>query len=109
MSNVGASTAESSTWARSGRPPRDTTASTISGLRAAASMAAAAPVLAPNSPISASVLTALDQSVDAVQSTAAVSRAASRPMSKRNSPVRSSTAASRSERRSMSSVASPPS
>ena len=44
-------TAVSARPARSGRPPRDTTAPTVSARRAAAINAAAAPVLAPNSPI----------------------------------------------------------
>ena len=50
ISRVGARTAPSIAPARSGRPPRETTAPTSSGRCAAAHRAAAAPVLAPNSP-----------------------------------------------------------
>ena len=50
MRSVGARTSASAGPARSGRPPRETTARTRSGSRAAATSAAAAPVLAPNSP-----------------------------------------------------------
>jgi hypothetical protein len=47
MSSVGAVTAASCGRARSGRPPRDTTAATPEPGSAAAQSAAAAPVLAP--------------------------------------------------------------
>ena len=50
MSSVGATTRDSTSSARSGRPPRETTARTRSGRSAAAINAAAAPVLAPNRP-----------------------------------------------------------
>lgn len=98
MSKVGAWTRHSASAARSGRPPRDTTAS-IQGSSAAAISAAAAPVDAPKSPIrrplvSGKVLAKL---------AAAFSRSARRPMLNRNSAVarstRSSSAVSRSIRR----------
>src|SRR5215203_5670501 len=46
MSSVGAATRDNASPARSGRPPRETTAPTASGHFAAATSAAAAPVLA---------------------------------------------------------------
>src|SRR5664280_3315537 len=48
--SVGARTRAREAPARSGRPPRETTAKTRSGRAAAATSAAAAPVLAPNNP-----------------------------------------------------------
>jgi hypothetical protein len=47
MSSVGALTSANASPARSGLPPRETTAPTVSGRSAAATSAAAAPVLAP--------------------------------------------------------------
>ena len=50
INSVGARTVSSASPARSGRPPRETTAPTRRGSFAAATSAAAAPVLAPNNP-----------------------------------------------------------
>ena len=47
----GARTREASEPAKSGRPPRETTAFTLSGRWAAVMSAAAAPVVAPNTPM----------------------------------------------------------
>ena len=51
ISSVGAVTRGSASSAKSGLPPRETTALTVFGRLAAAISAAAAPVLAPNRPI----------------------------------------------------------
>src|SRR6266508_2715155 len=102
-SSVGARTRPSDGPARSGRPPRDTTAAICSGRSAATTSAAAAPVLAPNNPIGrAEVLGS-----PASQSIAAINRPVSRAMSKRSSARSRSTASSSSVSRSSSSVARP--
>ena len=105
MSSVGASTRASASPARSGRPPREITARTRAGRAAAAMSAAAAPVLAPKQPIGS----AASAGWSPAQSIAAITRSASRSMSKRNWPVCSSTASSSRVSRSSSSVANPPS
>jgi hypothetical protein len=79
MSRVGARTEPRSTPARSGRPPRETTADTPSGWRAAATRAAAPPVLAPKKPTGNPVTAG---SIDN-QSAMATRRPARRPMSNR--------------------------
>src|SRR6266542_2455376 len=89
--------------ARSGRPPRDTTAAICSGRSAATTSAAAAPVLAPNNPIGRAAVLGSPAS----QSIAAINRPVSRAMSKRSSARSRSTASSSSVSRSSSSVARP--
>src|SRR5688572_23021915 len=79
MSSVGALTLARCSSARSGRPPRDTTASTSSGIAAAATSAAAAPVLAPKYPTLSDRVSADSAS----QRVAASSRFARKPMSNR--------------------------
>ena len=65
ISSVGARTEASASSARSGRPPRETTAPTACGRLAAATSAAAAPVLAPKHPIASPALASLEgQPVD---------------------------------------------
>ncbi|MGW5692630.1 hypothetical protein ACWEWX_17115, partial [Streptomyces asiaticus] len=87
--------------ARSGRPPRETTAATRSGRSAAAVSAAAAPVLAPNSPTGSPEVAGCPSS----QFMAAPSRRPSSGMSKRSSAVIASTRSSASVSRSNSRVA----
>src|SRR5438445_775911 len=103
MRSVGTRTRDRASPARSGRPPRETTAATTSGRSAAATSAAAAPVEAPKRPIGSPVAAACFAS----QSVAATTLRASRPMSKRSSPVRASTRSSSALSRSMRSVPSP--
>src|SRR5581483_11017548 len=103
ISSTGARTRSSAAPARSGRPPRETTAATASGRSAAASRAAAAPVLAPNSPSGRACVSGSARS----QSTAPVMRRPSRAISKRSSAVRSSISASCGVSRSKSSVPKP--
>jgi hypothetical protein len=98
-SNVGARTRPRTAPARSGRPPRETTAATAAGRSAATSSAAPAPVLAPNRPTGRPPVR---RSV-ASQSSAAASRPASSWTSKRRRPPArsavSSSAVSRSSSR----------
>jgi hypothetical protein len=96
ISRVGALTLAKASPARSGRPLRDTTAPTASGRCAAAMSAAAAPVLAPKSPIRRS----LKDAWLPTQSSAPVRRFAKRPMSKRKARVYRSIRSSSSVRRS---------
>lgn len=106
ISNVGARTSPSAVPARSGRPPRDTTARTASGRSAALTSAAAAPVLAPNSPTGAPLASVMP-SGPVSQLSAPVRRRASRSMSNRCSAVTRSRRSSSSVSRSNSSVAKP--
>ena len=98
-------TRDSAAPARSGRPPRDTTARIVFGRCAAATSAAPPPVDAPNRPIGRALVSSFSDS----QSAASTSRSASRSMSKRSRPVCSSSDSSAGVRRSTSSVARPPS
>src|SRR3989442_8493200 len=102
MSSVGARTCRSKEPARSGRPPRDTTAPKRSGRFAAAMSAAPPPVLAPNRPIGRW----FSSSSPCTQSAILTRRSASMRTLNRRCPVRRSTNSSSWVSRSMSSVAS---
>lgn len=102
-SNVGVRTWASASPARSGRPPRLTTALTRSARDTVATRAAAAPVLAPNRPIGTSPA----GRSTANQSTIPARRLASSPMSNRSSAVRASISSSTGLSRSTSTVPSP--
>src|SRR6185437_3796798 len=93
MRSVGARTRPSaSSPARSGLPPRETTARTRAGSSAASCSAAAAPVLAPKRPAARPPLAGSEAS----QRSAACNRSISTPMSKRSACSRSSPGVSRS-------------
>src|SRR5581483_9314826 len=101
--SVAAVTSSSDEPARSGRPPRDTTAATRSRSSPAATSAAAAPVLEPKYPICKSLTEACCRS----HRVAAMRREASKGMLKRRCPVYSSTSSSPVVRRSNSRVPRP--
>jgi hypothetical protein len=103
INRVGVRTTGRAVPAKSGHLPRETTAPTSSGRRAAAMSAAAAPVLAPNRLIWRWRVGGWPRA----QSTAPTRRSANRSISNRSSHVRMSTAASSGVRRSKSSVARP--
>ena len=102
-SRVGVFTRCSAALARSGLPPRDTIALTLCGRSAAATSAAAAPVLAPKYPSRMCPVRGLAAS----QSEAPRTRPASRPISKRTRAVSMSSRSSSAVSKSISSVASP--
>src|SRR5216683_170431 len=103
ISNVGWHTLPRYSPARSGRPPRETTACTRFGRTAAATSAAAAPVLAPKSPTPRPEV----RSSATAQSISAVIRVASRPMLNLSSPVQASRLSSAGVSRSARTVARP--
>src|SRR5258705_675326 len=102
INRVGARTRGRADPARSGRPPRETTAPTAAGRSAAATSAAPAPVLAPKYPRRSSHVSGFSAS----QSVTPTSRSASSPMLKRSCAVRRSPSSSSRVRRSTKRVAS---